>query len=206
MIYTKKDKMWLDAKGFPIPLTRVSKRERFQEQAAASILKNAEKLTKELRELKDTCIKACEEAYSLAMTENKVDEEKTAKGNFTFYTFDRSVRIERSISDRIDFDSAGIDAAKILFDQFLNGKLEGTDEMVRELVMHAFNSKKGKLDAKKVLSLLSFRSKIKADLFQQACACIEKAIINPDSAVYYRIAQRQEDNSYKYLELNFSSI
>jgi hypothetical protein len=88
----------------------------------------------------------------------------------------------------------------------MSKNLTASDEFVKELVDTAFSNSKGALDAKKVLSLLKHRTKIKNVLFQEALNLIEESIRRPDSKTYYRVWTKDEDGKYKNIDLNFSSI
>ena len=79
-------------------------------------------------------------------------------------------------------------------------------EFVKDLVTDAFSTSKGKLDAKKVMSLLKYRNKIKDYQFQEALNLIETSIRKPDSKTYFRVWERREDGSYGIVDLNFSSL
>ena len=56
------------------------------------------------------------------------------------------------------------------------------------------------------MSLLKYRSKITAPLFQEALTLLEGSIRTPDSKTYFRIWERKEDGGYVLIDLNFSSI
>ncbi|MGE0636020.1 MAG: DUF3164 family protein [Bacteroidia bacterium] len=200
-----KEKTWKDEAGVEIPASRITATEKLREKMSDKVLKTAQAASAALSELKELIRQASEQVYEQTMKDNKV-EGKNGKGNFTWYNFDRSIRIEVSINERIDFDETLIAVAKEKLEIFLKGNLEGTEEMVRQLVMDAFNTSRGKLDSKKVLSLLKYKSRIKAGLFQEALECIEKAIRRPDSKTYHRVAFKNAEGGYDYVELNFSAI
>jgi hypothetical protein len=78
--------------------------------------------------------------------------------------------------------------------------------MIKQIVTDAFSTTRGKLDAKKVMSLLRYKDKVKDALFLESMELLEKSIRRPDSRIYHRISERQPDGSYKAIDLNFSSI
>lgn len=198
--------MWIDEKNISIPYNRVTKNERLKEKLSVSVAKSAIALCNTLKEFKQKCMDACEKAYQAEFKEGKA----SAKGGFTLYNFDKSIKIERSINENITFDENLIAAAKDKFDEFLKSSTGGIDEMVQELIMSAFSSnKKGKLDSKKVLSLLSYKSRIKETkypAFHEALNLIEQSIRRPDSKTYFRIWIKDENNEYQNIDLNFSSL
>lgn len=198
--------MWIDEKNISIPFNRVTKNERLKEKLSVNIAKAAIKLQDELTEFKQKCIDSCEKAYQAELKEGKA----STKGGFTLYNFDKSIKIERSINETITFDENLIGAAKDKFDEFLKSSTGGVEDMIQELIMSAFSSnKKGKLDAKKVMSLLSYRSRIKAEkypAFHEALNLIEQSIRRPDSKTYFRIWIKDDNNEYQNIDLNFSSL
>lgn len=200
------NKMWYDEKNIGIPVSRITKTEKVKEKSALVIAKNALSLKDALLKFKNTCKENCETAYQLDLSEGKA----ASKGGYTLFNFDKSIKIERSLNETITFDENLIGAAKEKFDEFLKEGTAGVDEMVRELIMDAFSSnKKGKLDSKKIMSLMSYKSRInekKYPHYHEALTLIEQSIRRPDSKVYYRIWIKDEANQYQNIDLNFSSL
>ena len=204
MIQTSKNPVWKDETGVEIPYNRTTPLERLKEKNAQSILTSAIKLNKGLSEFKDTMRRLCDAIFTQAMAQNGT--QKASKGNFTWYNFDRSIKIEVSISDRIQFDDLNIKSAKALFDEFLNDSIDPKIEFVKELINDAFSTSHNNLDPKKVMSLLKYRSKISDSRYQEAIRLIEEGIRRPDSKVYFRIWQKDEEGKYQNIDLNLSSI
>ncbi len=200
-------KAWIDEKGIEIPANRITRLEKLREKEAARLLKDAKAINDKLAEYKATMARICDYVYTEAMDELGADPGKN-KGNFTWYNFDRSIKVEVSISERIDFDDILIAAAKEKLDTFLE-QHTSEDEMIRQLVMNAFATSRGKLDVKRVLGLVSYRQRLpksKYPLFHEAIDLIEQSIHRPDSRRYFRISERMSEGDYKVVELNFSSI
>lgn len=201
-------KQWIDETGLVVDPKRVTKVEKLRERHATKIVGEAAKLHKALTDLKALVRDASQEVWVAVLSEKGVDPGEV-KGNFTWYNFDRSVKIEVSINERIDFDDALIAAAKAKFDEFLSEAATISDEMVKQLVMDAFSTKKGKLDVKRVMGLLAYRQRVdqaKYPGFHQALDLIEQAIRRPDMKRYYRISTLQPDGDYQDIQLNFASI
>jgi Protein of unknown function (DUF3164) len=197
---------WTDEKGIQIPFNRTTKLERAKEKSAIKLAGMALKIQEGLLEFKKQCIEACEKAYQADLKEGKAP----SKGGYTLFNFDKSIKVERSLNENITFDENLIGAAKEKFDEFLQAGTEGVDEMVRALIMDAFSSnKKGKLDSKKIMGLLSYKERIsekKYPHYHEAIKLIEQSIRRPDSRIYYRIWIKDETNAYKQVDLNFSSL
>lgn len=201
-------KKWIDENGLEIPANRITKSERMKEQAADRLLKKAKKLSADLAAFKADVADTADDILEIVFDENGASREKH-KGNFSFYNFDRTIKVEVDNQERIEFDDALIAVAKQLFDEFLTNSSTGVDEMIRQLILDAFSTSRGRLDTKKVLSLVKYRQRVPTDRypqFHQAIDAVEKSIRRPDSKLYFRIAERDEDGKYQTVNLNFSAI
>lgn len=204
MIQKVKDKAWKDETGQDVPVEYVTFGNRLKERHVAVLLKESKAINKRLVAFKKTAEKLANEVFAKMLEEYKAKPD--TKGNYTFFSFDRSVKVEVSVSDRIEFDDIAITACKEKLDEFLKQNLDAKMAFVKELVTDAFSTSRGKLDTKKVMSLLKYRSKIKDTLFEEALNLLESSIRRPSSKTYFRIFERQDDNSYKNIDLNFSNI
>ena len=204
MIQTSKNQTWIDETNAPIPYKRTTTLERSKEKNAAILMKDAQAINKRLLDFKETIKEHCKSIYDQASAENNVKLD--GKGNYTWFNFDRSIKIEVSISDRVTFDDLTIAAAKQKLDEFLDANIDVKIEFVKDIITEAFSTSKGKLDSKKVLSLLKYRDKVKDLGFQEALNLIEKAVRRPDSKTYHRVFVKDEDGRYNAIELNFSNI
>ncbi len=201
-------KEWKDENGLVIPANRITKSEKTREQICEKLIKRALKINQLLVSFKSEVSADVRQVFDEVMFENGVDVAER-KGNFTFYNFDRSIKIETEINERIEFDDAMIKVAKEHFDSFLSSNTGGIDEMIRELILDAFSTSRGKLDVKKVMGLLKYRTRIPSDkypAFHAALNAIEKGIRRPSSKTYHRISVRDANGKYVAVDLNFSSI
>ncbi|MEH0007581.1 MAG: DUF3164 family protein [Flavobacteriales bacterium] len=205
LIQRSRDKMWRDETGQAIPYNRTTPLERLNERITAKIHREAVALNKKLSSFKNETARLCNEAYMAYMKAQGI-EVADRKGNYTLHSFNRGIKIEVSVSARIEFDDLGIAAAKVKFDQFLSKNVESKDAFVKEMILQAFETSRGRLDTKRITNLMRYRSKVKDPLFREAVDLLEGAIRRPDSRVYFRVWQRQEGGGYKAIDLNFSSI
>lgn len=196
---------WIDESGNRIPYNRTSATERLMERRSAQLLKEAAALSEKLAKLKDNFRTFSDEVYQVFLKERNLEAPVERKGNYTWYNFDRSIKVEVSVSERITFDEMSITAAREKLSQFLDENIEGKLEFVKDLVNEAFQTSKGQLDTKKVMGLLKYRSKIKHQAYQDAMALIETSIRRPESKSYYRIWEKDRNGEYKLVDLNFSS-
>ncbi|MDT8346516.1 MAG: DUF3164 family protein [Flavobacteriaceae bacterium] len=196
---------WYDENNVAIPYNRTTRSERLMERHAARILKQAESLNAKLAEFKTLVRDLCREAYDAFMAEKGIDKE--TKGNFTWYNFNRSIKIEVSINERIEFDDLTIEAAKARFDAFLKDNITSKNQFAKEMIIDAFETQRaGKLDVKRILQLTRYEDKINDDLFSEAVKLINEAIRRPDSKTYFRVWRKDDDGKYQNIDLNFSSI
>lgn len=202
---TPKDKVWKDAKGDPIPYNRTTALERLQERNAHKLLSEAQRVEKALLALKELVLDKHGEVLAAHEKAAGVDLKKT-KGNKVWHSFDRSIQVEADNQERIEFDGLLITSARELLHEYLSEKLSSDDEFLVEMVTKAFETTNGKLDSKRVMHLVSYKHKVKAHKFQEAVALIEKSIRRTNAKMYFRISVRQEDGSYKAVQLNFSAI
>jgi len=204
MIQKIKDKTWKDESGAIVPVEYVSGGTRLKERNAAALAREAKSINKKLVSFKQLTGRLCNDVYRKAMEEYKAKAD--GKGNFTWFNFDRSIKIEVSISDRIDFDDLAIKASKEKLDAFLSENIDSKMEFVKDLVIDAFSTSRGKIDAKKVFQLMKYRTKISHPLFQDAINILSEGIRRPGSKTYFRLWERDGNGSYKLIDLNFSNI
>lgn len=206
MIQTSKQQTWTDSSGTNVPFSRVTANERKKEVSAARLLKTALSLSESLSEFKIQIEKACKEFYEEVLKKHKGDTKKKPKGNFTWYNFDKTIRIEVQATDRIEFTEPEIGLAKQKLDAFITDSLGSADAFVHQLVNDAFQNNKGSLDAKKVLGLMKYRSKTKAVKFHEALDLIEKSIDKNTGKTFYKIALKNDKGEYDYVKLSISDL
>jgi hypothetical protein len=201
-------KKWIDESGLEIPENRVTKTEKLRERKASQLAKEARKVHAGLVALQKMFEQYSEEVYLATMAENGVSI-NDRKGNFTWYSFDRNIRIEVSIQEYIDFDHILISAAKQLFDEFLNDATEGIDEWVQSMIIDVFSTSSGRLDPKKVMNVIRNRKRLPANKypnFHKAVDLVEKSIQRNRSKTYHRIAIRNSQGQYDNIPLNIQYL
>jgi len=204
MIQTRKQPNWVDEAGTQIPFNRLTKLEILQEAELAKIVKEANRINAGLIAFKKHVSEVCDKLIKEFMTSKKV--ESIGKGNVTLFNFDRSIKLSLDINDRIEFDDLTMKACKEKFDEFLNANIDEKQAFVKEMVNDAFSTSRGKLDSKKVMSLLKYETRIKDETFQSALVLLKESIRRPDSKSYYRVWVKDGEGSYQNIDLNFSSI
>lgn len=200
----KETKTWIDEKGAEVPCEYLSTGTKLKETTAATLSRQAKEISARLLKFKNEMQMRCDAVYKKAMEEYKAKGE--SKGNYTFFNFDRSIKIEVSIAERIDFDDMAIKAAKEKLDLFLGENLNSKTEFLKDMVIDAFSTSRGKIDSKKVFSLMRYKTKIHDVLFQEAINILSDGIRRPGSKTYFRIWERDASGAYQIIDLNFSNI
>jgi len=205
-IQKQKGKVWYDESGMGIPVNRITKAEKLAERKAGKIVKDAIRLNERLQEFKHYLTEASREVYEAFLKENGGKIKEDYKGNFTWYNFDRSIKIEVNVNTPIEFDDILIQMAKDKFNEFLEKNITAKNAFAKELVLQAFETRKGKLDTKRVLGLTKYVDKVNDPLFSEAVSLINKAIRRRESKAYYKIYVKNNEGKYEPIELNFSNI
>lgn len=199
------DKTWIDESGTSIPFNRINKVERLHERYSAKIAKVALDVNKRLQAFNQMISELSQEAYDAYMLSKNIT--KKSKGNYTWFNFNRSIKIEINVNEPIVFDSLIITAAKEKLDVFLDKNVESKNEFVKKMVIDAFETQhNGQLDVKQVLKLTRYEDKIKNKLFSEAIKLIREAIRRPKSKIYRRVWIKDENGQYQNIELNLSSL
>ena len=204
MIQTRKDPIWVDEAGTKIPFNRLTKLEVMRETELAKLLKEATAINIRMDLFKKHIAATCDKLIKEFMKSKGIDS--TGKGNANLFNFDRSIKVELSINDRITFDDLTMKACKEKFEEFLSNNIDEKQAFVKDMIRDAFSTSRGKLDAKKVMSLLKYETRIQDGTFQEALALLKESIRRPDSKSYYRVSVKDEEGAYQAVDLNFSSI
>ncbi|MCO5253388.1 MAG: DUF3164 family protein [Bacteroidetes bacterium] len=199
------DPFWEDETGNKIPTNRLTDLEKLSERVAVKLHKEAVKINEGLKKFKEEVIALCDQVYEASLEDTQTSG-KNRKGNFTLFNFNRTLKIEVSISERIEFDDLTIQACKEKLDDFITSNTTGVDDFMRTLILSAFEKTSGSLDVKKVLTLRKYRDRTRSPLYKEAMDLLDKAIRRPDSKRYFRVFARNEEGKYELIDLNFSSI
>jgi hypothetical protein len=127
-----------------------------------------------------------------------------ARGNLSLTSYDGKYKVLRAVSERLDFDER-LQAAKELVDDCLREWSKDAGPELRTLVESAFQvDKKGRINAKRILSLRSL--KIEHPTWLKAMEAIGDAVTVVGSCTYYRIYERDEAGEYNQISLDFSGV
>ncbi|MEZ5195080.1 MAG: DUF3164 family protein [Bacteroidales bacterium] len=194
-------KIWKNHNGDVVPAAYVPKLDKEKERTAIAIHKQATDISKRLAEFKAKALKKCDAIFDQMMADNNVTTGK--KGNYSITSFDKEIKIEVNVSERIEFDDQ-IKIAQIKINEYLAEKTEGLDADIVQIINQAFKTRKGQMDTKSVLGL--FQLKISHKKWNEAMELIKQSISRNTSKRYMRIWKKDSSGEYKAVELNFSSI
>ncbi len=202
-----KDKTWIDESGTEIPYNRTTTSERLKEKYAFALLSDAEAINKKATDFKAKITELVQEVIDAAREENSVKLE--GKGNFTWYNFNRSIKIEVNVNEQITFDELTIESAKEKLMDLIRTNITG-DDFIISIVEDAFQTSRGKLDPKKVLGLRRHterikNTKLKAE-WSDIMTLIDKSISRPNSKTYFKVWKKNDEGKYEGVELNFSAL
>ena len=194
-------KIWKDHEGNTVPTQYVPKIDKERDRAAQSIYKKALNLNERLSQFKADAFEISDQLFKKMLKENNIKSDR--KGNYSITSFDKDIKIEVSVQKRVEFDDH-INLAHAKIKEFLTAKTGEAGHDIQELINHAFQVDKGRMDAKRVLGL--FKLNIKDKLWAEAMELIRKSISTNVSNRYMRIWKKDGNGEYQAVELNFSSI
>lgn len=194
-------KIWKDHNGQEIPSQYVPRLDKERDRVAQRIVKQALNLNERLSIFKIASIRICDTLFDSMMAEHKV--KKNHKGNYSITSFDKDIKIEITIQERVEFDDL-IQVAQEKINEYLEQKTGNIDNDLRQIINLAFKTTKGRMDVKRVLGL--FKLNIKNKLWLEAMEILKKSISRNTSKRYMRVWKKDASGEYKTIELNFSSI
>lgn len=202
---TRKDKTWIDETGTEVPFNLIKKKEIVQEDVTYAIAKAAIKQNSLLAKLKASIIALVDKAVA-AITKEYSGKKTEFKGNYTLYNFDRSIKVQVKVSQPIKFDDLIIAQAKNLLDEFLGEGISGKNEFIKQIVLSAFETRRGQMDTRKVLGLKRYADRIDDKRYKDAMQLIDEAIRRPESATYYNVWVRNDQGRYEAVHLDFARL
>ncbi len=202
---TSKQAIWLDEAGNSIPFKSIKPHEKINEQITYKVATSALKVHSALVALKLTISDSVNKAID-AFHKQYAGKRTEFKGNYTIFNFGQTTKVEVSVSNPIKFDDLTIQKAKDKLDQFLGNGLKADSEALKQMVLDAFATSRGKLDVKKIMGLQRYADRINAPLYTQAMQLINQAIRRPATATYYRVAVKQPNGEWEYIKLNLADI
>ena len=187
--------------GHEVPVSLVPKLDKQKDKIVRKHIKQAKHISALLAELRKATMDDVNSIRAEMFAENKVKED--SKGNMLIQSYDKQLKIEISIAERIEFGDL-INVAQGKINEYLKTKTEGGDNEIAELINHAFTTSKGKLDTKRILSL--FKLNIKHHLWVEAMELLKKSIETNSSKTYIRFWEKGEGEAFKSITLDISNV
>lgn len=189
--------------GHLVPVETVKEIDKLRDQTVRRIVAAAQLLAdavKGFKEAADADIKAftgiSAEAFSTTLG--------GVKGNITLRSFDGQYKVCKDIGEFLTYDER-LQVAKALVDECISDWSDGSDAKIRALVMDAFQvNKAGRVNLKRILGLRQLN--IDDPKWKRAMEAIGDSIQVAGSKAYIRIYERQEDDSYKLINLDLASL
>jgi hypothetical protein len=204
MAKTDKDGCWLDARGKATPVEYINRLDIEKEKLVESKILKALKLSKQLEEFKTECATGIDGYLKNLAKANKVRE--NWKGNIAIKSFDESMVIERSMSDKIEF-SEGLQLAKAQMDVWLKNRLGSIDLNLSKIVSQAFNvDKRGRINTAMVLKLMQLE--IDEPEWKKAMTILKESITVASTKMYIRFKVKKDGESgesWENISLDFAN-
>lgn len=194
-------KKWRNSKGQEVPAVYVPKIDKEREKLVKKYIDKAQKLNASLIMFKKDLIDDCDAFIEQMFKENNVKQE--GKGNYSLTSFDKELKIEINVQDRIEFDDT-IQVAHAKIKEYLADITKDANSDIQVIVNSAFQTSKGKMDVKRILGL--FEYKITHPKWVEAMELIQNSISRNSSKRYVRLWIKNAAGEYDSIELNFSSL
>lgn len=192
-----------DSMGRLIPVSKVKPIDIERDKLVKGIVSQAKDHSKILSNFKNTTMKNIDSFAKKSSSEYKVHL-GGRKGNITLLSFDAKFKVIRAINENLIFDER-LQIAKKLISDCIKEWSEGSTDEIKVLIDDAFAvNKQGKLDRNRILGLR--RLKITHPKWQKAMAAIGESLQVVGSKEYVRVYERQDDGSYKQINLDVASI
>lgn len=194
---------WTDPNGNPVQFPRVNPLERWEETNANRLLTKAKRAETILIDLHNYMKEIAEKAFKKYKEKNP----ETTKSGHTWYNFDHTIKIVTDVQTQYTFDEDKLREIEEKFMDFIKGFGSESEEVVllTSIVSSAFKKSGGKIDNTRLEKLIGYEKKIDNKDFKQMIALLKKVKKKDGVKVYFRIWEK-EDDEYKQVQLNFSSI
>lgn len=183
-----------------MPSAYVSKLDKRKDALAQRIIKKAEKIEQQLAELKAEIF---EQGDQLWKDMQDAADVRTGEKSYTINSFDGATKITVDQKMAIRFND-NITLAKEAFFQYVDSQITEGQEDLSKLIRNAFETKRGQLDSKRIMSL--FGIDIQHKKWLKAIDLLKASIVKDISKRYISVQRRNEKGDYETVGLNISSI
>ena len=195
---------WRDAQGRLTPDAKVRPIDKLRHQCVVDLCQLAREHAAGLRQFKR---RAFDDVAALVTTSLEQYGVATGgdKGNVTLTSYDGLHKVVRHMQERIVFGEELL-AAKALIDECVTRWSAGSNDNIRALVQHAFQTdKEGKINTSRVLGLR--RLDIADAQWQAAMAAIADSITVASTTAYIRFYERSRtDAPWRAISLDVAAV
>lgn len=181
-----------NAAGHLVPESKVETIDKLRDELVTELTKEAQQINQKLVDFRLKAVGRIAEFIELSANEYDVNV-GGKKGNVSLTSYDGSLMIKRAMHENIAFDER-IQVAKQIIDDCIHRWSEGSDDNIKALVDHAFQTdKEGNISVTRILGLR--RLDIKDEQWLKGMEAIADSINITGSKVYLRFYQRPNDDS-----------
>lgn len=179
---------WKDANGNLVPESKVKDIDKLRHQLVTDLCRQAQDLSKIMQSFKAMSMGDVGAFIAMSLEQYGVMT-GGQKGNVTLISHDGEFKLVRQMADRIVFGEQ-LMAAKALIDQCVHEWSQDSNDNVKALVNHAFQTdREGKINTGRVLALRGLD--IKDEKWQQAMQAIADSMRVASTTPYIRFYQRR---------------
>lgn len=187
-----------DARGALIPEASIKPIDKERDELVRAIVRKAETVHGVLKDFKAEAFGDIAAFVELSAEQYGANV-GGKKGNVTLYSFDGQYKVQRAVSETLQFDER-IQAAKSLIEECLQDWTAGSRDELKTIIDRAFDvDKEGNLNTNKILALR--RVDIKDDRWRRAMDAISDSVQVIGSKSYIRIYKRV-GNTDKYVPIS----
>jgi hypothetical protein len=180
-----------DARGSMVPLELVKPEHKLQDETVRQIFAGAEAMSFQLAQFVCHARERVDEFLTLITQEYGAKARPGGdKGNMTLQTYDGLLRVQVQVADLIRFDSAALNACKLLVEECIAEWSADSQAELRAIVMNAFRlDKAGQINRGSLLGLL--RLDIQDERWLRAMKALRDAIQVDGTKSYLRFHKRE---------------
>ncbi|OGB58433.1 MAG: sulfate transporter [Burkholderiales bacterium RIFOXYD12_FULL_59_19] len=195
---------WLNGQGNLIPDAKVKTIDKLCDELVRALAARAITQSEALEKFKRQSMDEVLAFLALSQSEYGVARGRN-KGNVTLSTYDMTLRITRSMQDKIAFGPSLL-AAKELIDECAQEWSVDANDNVKVVIQHAFQTdREGKINIANVLALKNYE--IKDEKWLRAMKAIDDSIKTVGTTPYIRFHKRNEKTlKYEPIVLDLAAL
>lgn len=197
---------WINESGKAVPFSMLKKSDKVNERIVFAVAKEAIKVSKSIARLKAIIQETVK--LAIAAFESDYKGKRTEfKGNWTFSNYNDTIKVVVKVGKPVTFDDMLIQKAQALLKDFLNDGITAKDAAIKDMVMDAFQTTRGKMDVNRVMALKRYSDTIKDSRWKKAMSLIDAAVRHPNSKTYYQVWVRNAvDGEYEAIPLALADL